>query len=245
MKKGRLYQHRFGDAKAVPVLWLHGWLGQGSDGEALQEVLGENVQFICPDLPGHGETPIGSWELSALLRTLAEVAARCEIVMGYSLGGRLLMMAAARYPLAFGSLVIESAHPGLCSEEERMKRKMVDSQRAQDLRDMGLDAFCRQWYQAGMWAGLPPPDREGDPKELAEALQRFGLCHQPDLRPWLRTTRNPLLWLAGTRDRAYVSHADWCRQHTSHQVEVVDTGHNIHDQNPGDWARLIQQFISI
>lgn len=244
MSLGELCLHRFGDPQKPAVLWLHGWLGDGHEGEVLQSLLGEEIHLICPDLPGHGKTPLGDWDLELLMKSLADLSSQCEAAMGYSMGGRLLMMSAASHPLSFGPLVVESAHPGLLTPTERQERIEVDEERSRMLKNLGLSGFCRQWYQAAMWNGFLPPPRNGSPEELGESLIRFGLGRQPNLRSWLRTVQKPLLWLAGTRDPAYVLLADWCASATSHQVERVEAGHNIHLQQPREWARLVTHFLS-
>lgn len=239
-----LQVHVFGPEQAKPCLWVHGWLGRGLEGMRLQELLGDEVKLVCPDLPGHGDTALGDWHQDELLKALAYHAGQCEAAIGYSLGGRLLMMAAARTPCAFGRMVIESSHPGLQSIEDMLQRKHLDLERAASLRAQGLDAFCETWYQAEMWAGILPPERTGNAEELAEALKRFGLWRQPDVRPWIRTFRNPLLWLAGSQDRAYGAFAEWCATSTHHQVELLDAGHNVHLQQPAHWGASVHAFLT-
>ena len=234
---------RYGPDSGIPCLWVHGWLGDGSEGKLLQDILGDTFQLICPDLPGHGQTPLEDWTFPKVLQELALLAHDCEAAMGYSMGGRFLMMAAAKAPLSFQQLVIESSHPGLQSEKERIARKQVDAQRSDELMEKGLCDFCDQWYSAPMWAGLTPPERKGDSEQLAGALRKFGLSHQPDLRPWLRTTRNRLLWLAGSKDQPYVDHARWVRSNTTHQVEWIDAGHNVHGQCSEQWAESVRHFL--
>ncbi|MDF3128832.1 alpha/beta fold hydrolase [Kiritimatiellaeota bacterium B1221] len=227
-------------------LWLHGWLGTGREGEGLQKALGENSALCCPDLPGHGETQLSNWSLDATLDAIADLAQSCEWAGGYSLGGRLLMMAARRHPEAFKSLVIESASLGLVSEEARKDRRNVDHQRAEQLRSQGLKAFCESWYRMDMWGGFTDfPDREGDAVELAGALELFSVADQPDLRSWIRSVTYPILWLAGEKDPVYAAQAKWVANNTSHRVEIVGAGHNVHLQARGAWEIALQDFLKI
>lgn len=236
--------HALGPASGRRLMWVHGWLGRGEEGDVLQSLLGNGTQLICPDLPGHGETPLGDADIRSVTGGLARLAESCEACIGYSMGGRLLMMAAAAFPRSFRGLVLESAHPGLTTPEERMERRQTDAGRARELCEKGLSDFCTSWYAASMWAGLVPPERSGAPDELAAALERFSLSRQPDLRPWLRTTRNRILWLAGSRDPRYVQLADWVRSSTPHVVTALDTGHNLHAQDPVGWAEQLRKFLT-
>jgi len=238
----RFHLHRFHPGNDRTGLWLHGWMGKGTEGEALAQLLGYTL--ICPDLPGHGQTPLGDWTLKRVVEQIAELALETAWVGGYSMGARLVMMSAAAYPEAFGPLVLESGFWGYASPEERTQRRETDRQRARDLKEQGLKAFTDHWYQLPMWGGYVPPARTGKETELAEALQRFSSGHQPDLQPWLRGASSRVLWLAGTRDSAYALRADWVRQHTPHQVRLLDTGHNLHGENPKAWAETVRTFLN-
>lgn len=255
-----------GRAEGGAGLWLHGWLGSGRDGAPLAEALGRGLW--CPDLPGHGDTPLEGWTLPRTLERIAELARGKPWTGGYSMGGRLLMMAAAAHPDCFHSLVLESAFWGYGGSDERAARLEVDAARAADLEARGLEAFCRDWYAAPMWGeedcgtgrsgdrvrvvAFPNADfagksvkrvRSGDPEELAGALPRFSSGRQPDLRPWLRSTSCRILWLAGRRDRAYAERAGWIAEHTRHRVELLDTGHAVHFQDPAGWAGAVRDFL--
>jgi tryptophanyl-tRNA synthetase len=81
-------------------------------------------------------------------------------------------------------------------------------------------------------------------KELAGALLRFSLAEQPDLRPWLRTARNPILWLAGCQDQAYAERAYWVRFHTPHRVDILEAGHNVHRSCPQGWMHTLRTFCN-
>ena len=224
-------------------LWVHGWLGQGSDGEALSRKLG--MCLVCPDLPGHGKTAIQGWTRNDLSRALADLAPECDWAGGYSMGARMLMLSACENPDAYHTLVLESAFPGYAEAEDREERRRLDAERAESLRQLGLEAFCRDWYRHAMWADMPPPQRKGDPQQLAEALNRFSSGRQPDLRPWLRISPHRILWLAGSEDTAYAERVEWMRRNTRHRVALLEAGHAIHRVCPDDWARILLSFLTL
>lgn len=238
-----LYVHEVGNGKKRG-LWLHGWLGSGKDGEALQKRRGTDTTLLCPDLPGHGQSPIAGVTLFETLDLLSELAGDCEWAGGYSMGGRLLMMAAARNPDAFQTLVIESASLGLSDATEREIRRDLDHQRAEELKTQGLEGFCDSWYQMDMWGGFQDfPKREGRETDLADALEKFSVGWQPDLRTWIKTTTCRILWLAGARDPKYAEQAAWVQKQTRHQVEILNTGHNVHMQEPEEWRDVVTPFL--
>lgn len=238
--------HRVGPPSARQGLWLHGFLGSGSEGHRLFADWPEPRQWLCPDLPGHGERPQTHLDLGDTLEAIADLAAGCDCAAGYSLGGRLLMMAAARYPSAFSRLIVESASLGSADPEARARRRQLDAGRADDLRHRGLQAFCVDWYALPMWAGLSsPPVRTGHAEHLADALQAFSQGNQPDLLPWLSIAPQRILWLAGAEDTAYVLQAETVRRR-AHRVQislVQGAGHNVHDARPEAWRQQLLLFL--
>jgi 2-succinyl-6-hydroxy-2,4-cyclohexadiene-1-carboxylate synthase len=233
--------HTFNPGAGRTGLWLHGWMGSGAEGEALAERL--RCTLICPDLPGHGSTPLGDWTIRSVVDRIAFLAAGCAWAGGYSMGARLLMMAAMAQPESFGPLALESGFWGYESADERQARRTLDAERAQDLCSRGVAAFTADWYAASMWGGYRPTPRTGDPAELAGALEQFSSAVMPDLRPWLRTTTSPVLWLAGSRDSAYADRARWMQAHTRHSVVLLRTGHNLHGEDPAGWSRAVRSFL--
>jgi 2-succinyl-6-hydroxy-2,4-cyclohexadiene-1-carboxylate synthase len=222
-------------------LWVHGWLGDGGDGEPLAAALG--LRLICPDLPGHGNTRLAQWTLAETLTALRDLASQCQWAAGYSMGGRLLMQAAAASQMQV-PLVLESAFPGYRDARERQARIQADAQRALDLRTRGLTAFTHDWYAMEMWGGLSAPVRTGAIQELAAALELFSSGHQPPLWSWLSSRQEPLLWLAGMRDSAYVSHTAWVQQHCAHTIRLLDAGHAVHQMALPEWSRHVISFLS-
>jgi 2-succinyl-6-hydroxy-2,4-cyclohexadiene-1-carboxylate synthase len=241
----QLSRHEFGSPAAPCGLWVHGFMGTGQQGAELQTGLGPEFRLRCPDLPGHGNTPVADRTLGGTLNHLAELAADCTWAGGYSMGGRLLMMAAAKHPGAFRHLVIESASLGYPSPNERARRREVDRLRGEKLISMGLSAFREEWYRMEMWGGWTPSSPAGgDEHELAAALTLFSTGNQPDMRLWLSTTTCRVLWLAGSRDPVYVEQSRWLERHTRHSPVLLDAGHNLHQQQLRSWANALRQFLS-
>jgi 2-succinyl-6-hydroxy-2,4-cyclohexadiene-1-carboxylate synthase len=239
-----LSRHEFGPANARRGLWVHGFMGEGQQGAALQRALGPEFRLRCPDLPGHGSTLLAGWTLGDTLDTLAELAADCTWAGGYSMGGRLLMMAAAKHPDAFSTLIIESASLGFAEPAERARRREVDRQRSEKLISQGLAAFREEWFHLELGGGWTPwaPGR-GDEQELAGALTLYSTGNQPDMRMWLSSTTCRVLWLAGCRDLVYVQQAQWVERHTRHSPVILDAGHNLHGQDPEAWADALRHFL--
>lgn len=229
-------------------LWLHGFMGHGAEGDALfADWKPHGVDVLCPTLPGHGFPAQPARSLTATLDWIAALAAERDWAAGYSMGGRLLMMAAARHPEAFSTLILESASPGYAHPAERKTRRGVDQQRAERLRQEGLEAFTAWWYTLPLWKNAsPPPPRPGDPDALAHALTTFSSGNQPDMRTWLRSTPCRILWLAGAEDSAYAERAKEIEQIAPRvYVQIIpDAAHNVHRDQTKPWRASLQHFLN-
>lgn len=230
-------------------LWLHGFLGNGDDGKDLFApwALNTDCEILCPTLPGHGLPPQPAASLTDTLEQIAAHAQNCDWAAGYSMGARLLMMAAARHPDAFSTLILESAALGYSNPTTRETRRTLDQERAEHLRRDGLPAFTTWWYSLPLWKGSsPPPARQGDPEALANALNAFSTGRQPNMRMWLRTTSCRILWLAGEHDSAYVEQANHVTLFAPNVLVniIPNAGHNVHHDQPDPWRNVVHTFLN-
>ena len=66
-------------------------------------------------------------------------------ILGYSMGGRLALTFAIQYPLRVRKLILESASPGLITEEERANRRMQDRKLCDLIKKNGIEQFVEYW----------------------------------------------------------------------------------------------------
>src|SRR5919206_4942182 len=130
----------FGSPKNPDVLCLHGFMGSSADWQDVASAIGDRAFCIAPDLPGHGGSlglPPGAYTTEgtarAVIRTLDELEARRPVIVGYSMGGRLALYLALRYPERCAGLFLESSSPGLQGAGEREKRRAADQEKAKRL----------------------------------------------------------------------------------------------------------------
>ncbi|MGQ7189354.1 alpha/beta fold hydrolase, partial [Escherichia sp. HC-CC] len=104
------------------------------------------------DLPGHGGSAAisvdGFDDVTDLLRkTLVSYNILDFWLVGYSLGGRVAMMAACQGLAGLCGVIVEGGHPGLQNAEQRAERQRSDRQWAQRFRTEPLTAVFADWYQ--------------------------------------------------------------------------------------------------
>ncbi len=263
------FNHRIlGKEDAPPLVFLHGFLGDVRDWHEIAESFAEDFRCIAVDLPGHGKTPVSQFrhedDLSSVARALfcfldALDIDSCSIV-GYSMGGRLALCMALMEPKRVARLVLESASPGLRSEDERQRRAEDDRRLERRLLESDFAAFIEEWYAQPMFASMRDSEYarrqarfrafmdqrlENDPEQLARALRLMSVARQPSLWQEWAKSRTPTLLLAGERDskfRAIASDMAALRQDADTKV-LASCGHNLHFEEPEAYVRELMRFL--
>ena len=129
-----------GDRRSPTVLFLHGFMGSSADCREVSAGIGDRVYCIAVDLPGHGASLGMSQDnytiegaTRAVIKTLDGLEVVCPVVAGYSMGGRLALYLALRYPERCAGLFLESASPGLENSSKRAARRAADESKAKRL----------------------------------------------------------------------------------------------------------------
>lgn len=85
----------------IAIICIHGWGCEGGQFAGLAQDLSRDFRVFCPDLPGHGQTPLGAlvpgWkDYAEVIAAFAERRAlRSPVLLGHSMGGLLSLVAAA------------------------------------------------------------------------------------------------------------------------------------------------------
>jgi 2-succinyl-6-hydroxy-2,4-cyclohexadiene-1-carboxylate synthase len=244
------------------VLFLHGFMGSSADWQDVVAALGDRSFCIAPDLPGHGVslglTPDAytiEGSARALLLVLDELEVELPVMVGYSMGGRLALYVALRYPKRCAGLFLESASPGLESVEERKARREADEEKARRLESGDFEKFLSDWYRQPLFAPLAKDEellrrtiearRRNEPVELARSLRGMGTGSQPSLWGELEDLAVPALAVAGGLDGKYAGISSRMAN-ISPRVEPVvvpGVGHNVHDEAPAEYVDLLGRFL--
>lgn len=244
---GLHYETR-GAGDAPPLLLLHGFMGSSAEWDEVADALSGDYCLLIPDLPGHGASTglpyPDSYTMhgaaNALLTLLDAERLDCSAVVGYSMGGRLALYLALRHPERVERLLLESASPGLATEEERAARHAADEKLAQRLETEDLREFVEDWYRQPLFATLARDEEllrrtvesrlHNDPHELARSLRAMGTGSQPSLWEELPELKVPTLAVAGEEDEKFVRIAREMER-VSVEVQVVmipGAGHVVH-----------------
>ncbi|WP_419536792.1 2-succinyl-6-hydroxy-2,4-cyclohexadiene-1-carboxylate synthase [Endozoicomonas sp.] len=258
-----------GAANAPALVLLHGFLGSAGDWQPLLALLKDDYHLIAVDLPGHGSS---QWveedaqgadyfchRLEQTIQTIEQIegiSLKPFNLLGYSLGGRLAMAYTIAYPERVEKLLLEGAHPGLVSEQERSERYQSDLQWARRFREEPVAEVLWDWYKQPVFSDLDDSQirsliherSKGSGLLLADALVSFSLSKQPNYRQALCQFRagsalSPCVhYFYGENDHKFGQLGQHLlAEHVIHSVHpVAGCGHNVHREQPEAMARLLR-----
>ena len=195
------------------ITCLHGFLGNPRDWDFLRE-----AGFAI-------ETP-----------PLDAIPSRGDILLGYSLGGRLAvhaLVAGAQYNRA----IFVSTGLGIEGDSARAARRASDEAWARRFESEDFDEVMAAWNAQPVLAGpsLPRTRDDYDPR----ALREWSSGALPPVASRLHELTIPTLWIAGARDVKYVAEARRASSLlASAQVVIIENaGHRVPWEKPAEFIK--------
>lgn len=227
------------------IVTLHGQLGMASDWDAHGLALGENGhELVAVDLWNYlAGGVVGMREFG---RMINEVDG--EVLMGYSMGGRLALQALIDAPQKWKAVVIVSTHTGLAVEDERESRCLLDAEWARKVEDLPWTEFLDEWNRQGVLGNDVMPDRsdlELKKKEIARSFRCWSLGKQEDLLEKLASVEIPILWVVGEEDEKFCMLGEQAAGafKNARLIKIPNSGHRVPWEAEGDFLEAVERFI--
>ena len=249
-----------GNPDRPAVVFLHGFLGDGTDWAPVADLVEDDVHCVLVDLPGHGRSaaPDPAAPVAAFARDLSVALSQTVrgpyVLCGYSMGARLGLAALVEGLRPPAGIVLESGNPGIVDPAARAERRERDLALAARLRSNPV-AFLREWYEQPLFASLTKKpallsrlrmERTNlNAPAVSAALAAFSPGVMPDAWPVLRNLACPVLALAGELDTAYAETAPKIAAAASQGAArlLPGVGHNLHREDPEAFAEALLEFV--
>ncbi|WP_174734909.1 2-succinyl-6-hydroxy-2,4-cyclohexadiene-1-carboxylate synthase [Mesobacillus harenae] len=248
-----------------PLLCLHGFTGSASTWKPFCEKWGKHSMLLMPDIIGHGHTDspddvsyYGIDQSADCLNQILEMSGIEKAdVLGYSMGGRLAITFAVKYPEKVRKLVLESTTPGIRSLEERKSRRRQDETLAFKIMEQGIENFIDYWEQIPLFSSqrnLPEKMRESirelrlknNATGLANSLRGMGTGTQPSWWEELRHFNFETLLITGLLDQKFSKIAKEMKKNVPkcQHIQIPGCGHAIHVEEPEKFGTIVSEFLS-
>ena len=242
-----------------PLLILHGLMGQARNWATTAKMLASEYRVLSVDLRNHGRSPCASGmtyeEMAEDVAALAEAAGAPVKIIGHSMGGKVTMVTALKYPeLVEKAVVVDISAVKHTSSpfygyfkamldldlSSITRRGQADKLLADAIPDQAERAFLLLNLASSAEAGL---SWKPNVQELYDRL--------PDILDWPEhlfdyQNNGPTLFVAGGNS-PYIkdSHKpDIARLFPAVQHAVVpDAGHWVHAEQPKAFCSIVSAFL--
>ena len=120
------------------LVFAHGFTQTSNSWKPIAEhFVANGYESVVVDLPGHGASTDGDVDLRHAAEMLVDLCGEA-VYVGYSLGGRLCLHAAATHPEGIRGLALIGASPGISDEDERAGRRAADDRMADHIIELSL-----------------------------------------------------------------------------------------------------------
>jgi 3-oxoadipate enol-lactonase len=248
-----------------PLLLVHGFTGGKHDFAGhVDDLAAAGWHVVAYDQRGHGESDKPSEEsdysfdlyAGDLLAALDDLGWDRAVVLGHSMGGMVLQVAALRAPERFAGLVLMDTGPGALAIDRDMAEHAIAL-----CRELGMPAFADILDSRGPGPLESEPARrvrETRPDVVERGAWSIRACspamyssmigHMLDAEdrlPALAGVRAPTLVLVGEQDSLLVEPSRrMAAAIPGARLEVIpDAGHSPQEENPAAWAKALGAFL--
>ncbi len=239
----------------VAVL-LHGFTQNRHCWGEFADELASTHSVWAVDLPGHGDSRFdeATFEEAATLTAgaVADVGAPVDLLVGYSMGGRIALRVALDYSGVVRRLVLIGATAGISDADNRADRIANDRQLADRLRNSSPEDFLDFWLELPLFAHVPEARRyraerlEGWGSGVVESLLYRGTGSMEPMWDRLHRLAAPALVIAGDNDTKFTD--------LGHRLvagiganasfaSIHGVGHACHLEAPDRTAEAIRSWI--
>ncbi|MFN3453557.1 MAG: alpha/beta fold hydrolase [Pseudobdellovibrio sp.] len=247
------------------ILALHGFLGTGSDWNAVESALvralpassnvhsQNEIEWIKPDLFSNEKSFLKEEDFSSfekITHRIYDFLSSYEniIFVGYSLGGRIGLHLLKEYPKKFKKFIIVSAHPGLESEAEIKQRETQDLLWKNKLQNLSWNNFLEEWQKQPVFAQDKDLKRNAEDFnriKLELSLERLSLSQQGVMNKIIQKNQDKIQWIVGDLDIKFKTLAEDMRQKKilSNYERILNSGHRVIFDNPEELSRIILETL--
>jgi 2-succinyl-6-hydroxy-2,4-cyclohexadiene-1-carboxylate synthase len=236
-------------------LAMHGFWGSGKDFDALQKYLSFDITTI--DLLGFGKSSISTnlddYSTANQCMLLYNLLPPLHII-SYSMGARLALQYAIKYPIKVKSLICIGVQPGIQDLKQREQRRLWDqgwakqfgktNSLSQVLHDWSRLPILQSLSKSEQWNKIRMRRLQQSPIGLQNSMLGFGTGIMPPCWNELSSISCPVLLIHGELDDKYTSIHKEMHKHipncTLSKIPLV--GHAPHIEVPKQTAHIIEQW---
>jgi 2-succinyl-6-hydroxy-2,4-cyclohexadiene-1-carboxylate synthase len=225
------------------ITLLHGFMGDPSDWDEVRSTL-TDYDIVTPSI-----RPAPDWDAGIL--ALRQELPRHSILVGYSMGARLLLSLGMIQPDLVKGMVFVSGNPGI-EAHDRQVLHQIDAQLAQRIEREPRHEFLSWWYRKGPFQSLTTSQVNDEIERKlgyrgdnwGEILRTYSISKQPNLWEAVIDAKFPMLAVAGELDAKYAKIVTNLGKLAHVEARIVPRcGHIVHHEQPQVFVQLLREFV--
>lgn len=243
------------------IFSLHGFTGCQKDFDQIRLESKGWLEWVPIELPGHGKNNFQIQNFKDGIHWLNRELqinrfSPEDILLGYSMGGRLAASYATLFPMKINKLVLIGTNFGIENWLERFERYRKDAKIAKMVLKQGTIEFLKKWNQNPLLANQAShiPNYEtlmkerfrNCPKGLSMCLKALSIGLMPPIWKKLKNIHCPSLLIAGQLDKKFYSinqKALLYAPSNFQAVTIAKAGHAAHLENMNHFLIHLKAFI--
>lgn len=161
-----------------------------------------------------------------------------DILVGYSMGGRVALKLAAKLEYKIKKVIILSSNPNSLSSSERAARLLWEEKTKNEMLTQTSAEFFRAWNSLGLFKNDQPiPEVSSvELKIWAEIFEKYRLSDQADYLQDLKNHPDQFAWIVGDLDEKYLNIA----KTSGIKYYTINAGHRLF-QRPHEIINIIRE----
>ena len=250
--KSTIYFKKSKDLSKTPILFLHGFSGSSDSWTNVRKNIG--FPSIAIDIPGHGKSYFNNKDESYDYKDF-----RSELYLILqqinSMGGRLAISFAQKYPELIESLILESSSLGIVNQEEKELYLDKDKEKAFDIIS-SLQSFINKWQILDIFKYQKERNEEEylrqnsirlshKPDQLSKSLISFSKGNMPAYHDAFCLFEFPIYLINGHEDTKYIKfNRDMMKINKgSKQFIINNASHNTHLENQEMFIEVVLDIL--
>lgn len=260
--KSKIFFTKDKNLESIPTLFIHGFTGSSKSWKHIRDKI--NFQSIAIDIPGHGKSTFNDIDDKYLFSDFSHELFLCLNslnikklnICGYSMGGRLGLCFAAKYPMMINSLILESSTLGIESNEDKNIVLDSDALLAESINN-NMTNFMSKWNKNELFKFQKSrnPDQyqlqnrirlNHHSNQLSHSLLSFSKGNMPYMLHQYQKFTFPTLIINGKDDTKYIKEGrKMLKLNNNTKQYIVDqASHNVHIENSDIYIDIINNFIN-
>jgi esterase len=248
--------------KGKPIIILHGLFGMSDNWVSFANRFPEGFEVFLPDLRNHGQSPHSmdfNYEVMAedLYELIRDQQLKNIVLMGHSMGGKLAMHFALRFPKLLSKLIVIDMstrfypphHGHIFEALEKLDLSGLSSRKDAAEKLLLEDEGTKQFLLKNLYRtdATPPVFAwRFDLPAIRANLAEIGVEIQGSRQAKVEDMHFPALFVKGEKS-TYILKEDMEKIHTlfplASLVEIPGAGHWVHADKPGELFNEVFRFI--